>query len=90
MPATSLVCAPYRLVISTCYGELTVQELKSAGAGLRCHPKFHPGFRQLIDLSHIVKLHLHFRDLTNSSTPTILSPMTASALSSLPMTYPSA
>lgn len=63
MPATSLVCAPYRLVISTCYGELTVQELKSAGAGLRSHPEFHPGFRQLIDLSHVVKLHLHFRDL---------------------------
>jgi hypothetical protein len=63
MPATSLVCAPYRLVISTCYGELTVQELKSAGAGLRSHPEFHPGFRQLIDLSHVVKLPLHFRDL---------------------------
>ena len=63
MPATSLVCAPYRLVISTCYGELTVQELKSAGASLRNHAEFRPGFRQLIDLSHVVKLHLHFRDL---------------------------
>jgi hypothetical protein len=63
MPATSLVCAPYRLVISTYYGELTVQELKSAGASLRSHPEFRPGFRQLIDLSHVVKLDLHFRDL---------------------------
>jgi hypothetical protein len=63
MPATSLVCAPYRLVISTCYGELPVRGLKSAGAGLRSHPEFHPWFRQLIDLSHVVKLPLHFRDL---------------------------
>lgn len=59
MPATGLVCAPYRLVISACYGELPVRGLKSAGAGLRSHPEF----GQLIDLSHVVKQHLHFRDL---------------------------
>jgi hypothetical protein len=63
MPATNLVCAPYRLVISTCYGELTAPELKSATVDLRRHPEFHPGFRQLIDLSHVVKLNLDFRDL---------------------------
>jgi len=63
MPETSLVCAPHRLVISTCYGELTLQELKSAGANLRSHADFHPDFRQLIDLSHVVKVDLHFRDL---------------------------
>jgi hypothetical protein len=63
MPATNLVCAPYRLVISTCYGEVTAQELKSATVDLRRHPEFRPGLRQLIDLSHVVKLNLDFRDL---------------------------
>jgi len=63
MPTTSLVSTRYRLVITTCFGELTLDELKVGAAHVRNHPEFHPDFRQFIDLSHVVKLHLHFRDL---------------------------
>src|SRR4029077_11641429 len=38
MPATNLVCAPYRLVISPCYGELPPPEMKSRSDALPPHP----------------------------------------------------
>ena len=63
MPSTSLVCVPYHLVITSCYGELAIREIQADAARLRDHPEFRPDFRQLIDLSHVVKLHLNFREL---------------------------
>lgn len=63
MPATSLVCAAYHLVVTCCYGEVAIREIQADAARVRAHPQFDPAFRQFIDLSHVVKLQLNFRDL---------------------------
>jgi hypothetical protein len=63
MPTTSLVSAPYRLVVSVCLGEVTLHEVKASAAYVRNHPEFQPDFRQFVDLSRVAKLHLSFRDL---------------------------
>lgn len=43
----------HSVVISTCSGEVTFQDILASVAELRDDPKFEPGFRQLGDLSHI-------------------------------------
>jgi hypothetical protein len=63
MPVSSFVDASNRLVITLCLGEVTLAELTATSTDIRNHPGFHPDFRQLIDLSRVTNLPLHFPDL---------------------------
>ncbi len=63
MPVSSFVDAPNRLVITLCVGEVSLAELTATFSEIRNHSGFHPDFRQLIDLSRVTNLPLHFPDL---------------------------
>jgi hypothetical protein len=63
MPVSSVVDVHNRLVITLCVGEVPLAELTAASTELRNHSGFHPDFRQLIDLSRVTNLPLHFPDL---------------------------
>jgi len=63
MPASSFVNSSSRLVITLCAGEVTLAEVTATFAEIRGHPGFHPDFRQLVDLSQVSNLRLHFNDL---------------------------
>jgi hypothetical protein len=63
MPATSYVDASSRLVITLCANEVTQREVEEMLAGVREHRQFQPDFRQLVDLTQVSRMHLHFRDL---------------------------
>jgi len=63
MPASSFVDLSSRLVITLCAGEVTLAEVTATVAEIRDHPGFHPDFRQLVDLSQVSNLRLHFNDL---------------------------
>ena len=67
-PGTSVsvhhfVDASHALVISTCSGNVTFQEVLASIVELRRDAKFDPGFRQLGDLSHVSGVRIGIGEL---------------------------
>lgn len=63
MPVLHFVDASNRLVITTCAGEVSREEVVESLKELRAHPDFRPDFGQLADLSEVSRLNLSFNDM---------------------------
>jgi len=60
---TSLCPPPDRVVITTCFGDISFDHVLESLQALAGDPSFKPGFRQLVDLSQVSKLRLRLKDL---------------------------
>jgi hypothetical protein len=63
VPILHFVDPPRRLVVTTCWGEVSRTEVEASLTKLRKHPDFRPDFRQLADLSRVLNLDLYFADM---------------------------
>lgn len=63
MPAASYVDPSQRVVITLCAGEVTLPEVERACLSVRQNDAFRSDFCQLLDLSQVSRMQLHFRDL---------------------------
>ncbi len=63
MPVWHVVDHSHRLVITTCSGEISRDEMVASLTWLRDHPDFRSEFSQLADLTQVSSLKLGFHDL---------------------------
>jgi hypothetical protein len=63
MPTANLVFPSLCLVVTKCFDDVTLDDIAASALQIRNHPDFNPDFRQLIDLTRVVGLHLHYNDL---------------------------
>jgi hypothetical protein len=63
VPISHFVDRSNRVVVTTCSGELSRDEVIKSLIDLRKHPSFEPDFSQLSDLSQVSRLNLSYADL---------------------------
>jgi hypothetical protein len=63
VPISHFVDKSARVVVTTCSGRVSRDEVIESLIELRKHPDFHPDFSQLSDLSQVLKLDLAFADM---------------------------
>ena len=63
MPVQNVIDPSNRLVITTCSGEMTLEEIVGSAEALRADPQFSPGFRHLNDLSLVTRFDVRYADL---------------------------
>jgi hypothetical protein len=72
MPIHHYVHPADRVVITTCFGDISFDHVLESLQALAGDPSFKPGFRQLVDLSQVSKLRLRLKDLGD---PAFLGPV---------------
>jgi hypothetical protein len=63
MPIHHYVHSTDRVVITTCFGDISFDHVLESLQALGVDPRFKPGFRQLVDLSQVSKLRLRLKHL---------------------------
>ena len=64
MPITYVIDGTSRIVVTTCVGAITFEEMRDVATEMRDDPEFKSNFGQLIDLTQVSQLNLTFRELT--------------------------